>query len=85
MESVCKNCDMKLKRSDCSDEEYVECETRRWIGKYVNCFNTDELVNIIESEFSKNMEKYGYDEHRNYVRNFLIDIASFCIDRSRHY
>ena len=85
MDSVCKNCDMGLKRSDCSDEEYIECETRRWIGKYVNCFNTDELVNIIESEFSKNTGKYGYDEHRNYVRNFLIDMASFCIDRSRHY
>ena len=40
MDSVCNNCDLNLNRSDCSDEEYIECETRRRIGKHVNCFNS---------------------------------------------
>jgi hypothetical protein len=31
MKMVCANCDLGLKRSDCSDKEYVECECRKWM------------------------------------------------------
>lgn len=31
MQRVCHNCDLGLKRSDCSDLEYIECECRRWL------------------------------------------------------
>lgn len=31
MKYVCSNCDLKLKRSDCSEYDYIECECRRWM------------------------------------------------------
>ena len=81
MDSVCKNCDIGLKRSDCSDEEYIECETRRWIREYIKHYNTDELVQLIESEYD------AKDQQNNWhtTKYALLDMASFCIDRSRHY
>lgn len=36
MKSVCVNCDLGLKRSECTDKEYIECECRRWIIKEIN-------------------------------------------------
>ena len=36
MKSVCANCDLGLKRSECTDKEYTECECRRWIIKEIN-------------------------------------------------
>ena len=30
MKSVCSNCDLGLKRSDCTDLDYISCECRRW-------------------------------------------------------
>ncbi len=30
MKSVCANCDLGLKRSACNEDEYIECEFRRW-------------------------------------------------------
>ena len=36
MESVCMNCDLGLKRSECTDKEYTECECRKWMIKEIN-------------------------------------------------
>lgn len=36
MKSICANCDLGLKRSECNDKEYTECECRRWIIKEIN-------------------------------------------------
>lgn len=36
MKMVCSNCDLGLKRSDCSDKEYVECECRKWMVEAIN-------------------------------------------------
>ena len=36
MKSACANCDLGLKRSECTDKEYTECECRRWIIKEIN-------------------------------------------------
>lgn len=36
MKSVCTNCDLGLKRSECTDKEYTECECRRWIIEEIN-------------------------------------------------
>lgn len=30
MRSVCANCDLGLKRSNCDEDDYIECEFRRW-------------------------------------------------------
>lgn len=31
MKMVCSNCDLNLKRSECSDLDYIACECRRWM------------------------------------------------------
>lgn len=36
MKMVCANCDLGLKRSDCSEKEYVECECRKWMIEAIN-------------------------------------------------
>ena len=36
MKSVCANCDLGLKHSECTDKEYTECECRRWIIEEIN-------------------------------------------------
>lgn len=36
MKSVCANCDLGLKRSECTDKEYTECECRKWIIEEIN-------------------------------------------------
>lgn len=36
MKSVCANCDVGLKRSECTDIEYTECECRRWMIEEIN-------------------------------------------------
>lgn len=35
MKMVCSNCDLGLKRSDCNDREYIECECRRWLTELI--------------------------------------------------
>lgn len=36
MRMVCSNCDLGLKRSDCTDLEYTICECRRWMIETIN-------------------------------------------------
>lgn len=36
MKSVCTNCDLGLKRSECTDVEHTEYECRRWIIEELN-------------------------------------------------
>ena len=36
MKSVCANCDLGLKRSECTDKEYTECECRILVIKEIN-------------------------------------------------
>ena len=35
MRMVCSDCDLGLKRSDCTEREYVQCECRRWIAEEI--------------------------------------------------
>ena len=32
---VCSDCDLGLKRADCTEREYVQCECRKWIAKEI--------------------------------------------------
>lgn len=41
---VCSNCDFGLKRSDCTDNEYIECECRRWM---IEQFNQTTLLGFM--------------------------------------
>ena len=35
MKMVCSDCDLGLKRADCTEREYVQCECRKWIAKEI--------------------------------------------------
>jgi hypothetical protein len=48
MKMVCANCDLGLKRSDCSDAEYVECECRRWMIEAINREGLDGFMHVLD-------------------------------------
>ena len=35
MKMGCSDCDLGLKRADCTEREYVQCECRKWIAKEI--------------------------------------------------
>lgn len=48
MKSVCSNCDLGLKRSECSDNEYIECECRRWIVETLHQTTLTGFMHILD-------------------------------------
>lgn len=71
MESVCRNCDLGLKRSECTDKEYTECECRKWMIKEINkttllCF-MHLLDKVLETVF----------ENKNDLRNNKARMIEF--------
>lgn len=48
MKSVCSNCDLGLKRSDCSDSEYIDCECRRWMIEALNQTTLTGFMHILD-------------------------------------
>ena len=54
MKMACSNCDLGLKRSDCSEGDYIECECIRWL--------TAELKNTTITGFVNNVLDYALDD-----------------------
>lgn len=48
MRIVCANCDLGLKRSDCSDREYIECECRRWMIESMRRETLNGFMNVLD-------------------------------------
>ena len=48
MKRVCSNCDLGLKRSNCSDIEYIECECRRWIVEEIKQTNLHHFMHTLD-------------------------------------
>lgn len=48
MKSVCSNCDLGLKRSDCTEREYIECECRRWMIEEINQTNLLSFMHVLD-------------------------------------
>lgn len=48
MQRVCHNCDLGLKRSDCSDLEYIECECRRWLIENIRYTTPLRFIHTID-------------------------------------
>ena len=48
MKMVCSNCDLGLKRSECSDIEYTECECRRWIIEIINKRTLSGFMHVLD-------------------------------------
>lgn len=48
MKSICANCDLGLKRSECTDNEYIECEFRRWIIEEINQTTLLDFMHLLD-------------------------------------
>lgn len=48
MKSACSNCDLGLKRANCSDLEYVECECRRWMTQQLKASNFNIFMHVLD-------------------------------------
>lgn len=66
MRSVCANCDLGLKRSDCTDNEYIECECRRWMIEYINKTNLHSFMCVLDETLES-----IYDNPNDLRRNKL--------------
>ena len=71
MKSVCSNCDLKRKRSDCSDLEYIDCECRRWMIENMRYTTLLGFMHTIDEALE---EVY---ENKNDLRNIKIRMIEF--------
>ena len=73
MKSICANCDLGLKRSECTDIEYTECECRRWIIELLK----NNTIHGFMSVFTEALEAV-YENENDLKRNEtqIINILS---------
>lgn len=71
MKSVCANCDLGLKRSECTDKEYTECECRKWMIKEINQTTLLGFIHL----FNEVLETVS--ENKNYLRNNKARMIEF--------
>lgn len=48
MKMVCANCDLGLKRYECSDREYIECECRKWMVEVINQETLTGFMHVLD-------------------------------------
>ena len=71
MKSVSANCDLGLKRSECTDKEYTECECRRWMIKEINQTTLLGFMHLLD----KVLETVS--ENKNDLRNNKARMIEF--------
>lgn len=71
MKAVCSNCDLRLKRSDCTDNEYIECECRRWIIEEINQTNLFSFMHVLDEALET------VYENKNDLRNNKARMIEF--------
>ena len=69
MKSVCSNCDIGLKRSKCSDKEYIECECRRWMIEVLNQETITGFMHVLDEALE------SVYENEEDLRNNKIQMA----------
>ena len=76
MKIVCANCDLGLKRSECSDIEYTECECRRWIVEVINKRTLSGFEHVLDEALEM------VYENKNDLRNNRLSIAKHIISEA---
>ena len=71
MKSVCANCDLGLKRSSCTDEEYTECECRRWMIEEINQTTLLGFMHLLDEVLET------VYENKNDLRNNKVRMIEF--------
>lgn len=73
MKSVCANCDLGLKRSECTDTEYIECECRRWMIEEIKQDNISYFMQVLDEALESIFENQE-DLKMNKIR--IINLLS---------
>lgn len=73
MKSVCANCDLGLKRSECTDNEYIECECRRWMIETIKQNNISLFMYVLDEALESVFENQE-DLKMNKIR--IINLLS---------
>lgn len=73
MKSVCTNCDLGLKRSECTDKEYTECECRRWMIEEIKRDNISVFMHVLDEALESVFENQE-DLEMNKIR--IINLLS---------
>ena len=71
MKSICSNCDLGLKRSECTDKEYTECECRRWMIEEINQTTLLGFMHLLDEVLET------VYENKNYLRNNKVRMIEF--------
>lgn len=71
MKTVCSNCDLGLKRSDCTEREYVQCECRRWIAKEIHSGTIYSFLHFLDETLES-----IYKDKKD-LRNAKLEIIQF--------
>lgn len=71
MKMVCSNCDLGLKRSDCTEREYVQCECRRWIAKEIRSGTIYSFLHFLDETLEL------IYENKKDLRNAKLEIIQF--------
>ena len=78
MKAVCSNCDLGLKRKECSDVEYVECECRRWMIEVINKRTLSGFMHVLDEALEEVYENKN-DLKRNKIR-MIAELSRGLID-----
>lgn len=67
MKSACSNCDLGLKRADCTERDHIRCECRRWMTEVINLDSLYGFMHVLNEaleEVSKNQEELNSNKIR---------------------
>ena len=71
MKTVCSNCDLGLKRSDCTEREYVQCECRKWIAKEIRSGTIYSFLHFLDETL-----EMIYEDKKD-LRNAKLEMIQF--------
>ena len=67
MKMVCANCDIGLKRSECSDRDYIECECRKWMIEVIRQETLSGFMHVLDESLESVYENQN-DLKNNKIR-----------------
>ena len=71
MKMVCSDCGLGLKRSDCTEREYVQCECRRWIAKEIRSGTIYSFLHFLDETL-----EMIYEDKKD-LRNAKLEMIQF--------
>lgn len=71
MKTVCSDCDLGLKRADCTEREYVQCECRRWIAKEIRSGTIYSFLHFLDETL-----EMIYEDKKD-LRNAKLEMIQF--------